>query len=212
MKWNKIIHNDEQATSGEEKKDVVSFFKDGKITREQKEKAWIVFLLGVFFLLIASPFSKRTPPKTKQISSKEDEVIAETPEKDAYIDLVEHKLEKTIGEMEGAGKVVVMVTLKNNGEKILDKNQPYESQIEKSREEGKESEHNNIKSSQETVLVNQQGDTEPIVIQEKFPAIEGVVVVCEGGDDAALEFRIKEAVSALFSIDSHKVVVCKLQQ
>ena len=214
MKWNKK-DDEEQIKAGKDDKNMVSVFRVGTISREQKEKAWIIFLLGVFFLLIATPFSNQSSKETKQKERKGSEVIAHTSEKeekDAYIDLIENKLEKTIGEMEGAGKVVVMVTLKNNGEKILDKNQPYESQSEKSREDGKESEHNNIKSSQETVLVNRQGDTDPIVVQEKYPSIEGVVVVCEGGDNSTLEFRIKEAVAALFSIDSHKIVVCKLKK
>jgi stage III sporulation protein AG len=86
-----------------------------------------------------------------------------------------------------------MVTLKNDGEKILDKNEKQESQTE-------------------TVLLEEDGNTAPIVVQERYPDVEGVVVVCEGGDDAALSLHIKEAVTALFGIDAHKVVVCKLQQ
>ncbi|MDE5863827.1 MAG: stage III sporulation protein AG, partial [Lachnospiraceae bacterium] len=128
------------------------------------------------------------------------------------IERLENKLEQTIGGMEGAGKVLVMITLKDNGEKILDKNQPYESETVKSKEEGKETESSQIRSQQETVLVDEGGDTAPIVIQEIYPDVEGVVVVCEGGDNSELTIRIKEAVEALFSIDAHKIVVCKLQQ
>ena len=61
-------------------------------------------------------------------------------ENDAYIEELENKLEQTIAGMEGAGNVNVMITLKDNGEKILDKNQPYESEKETSSEEQKVSE------------------------------------------------------------------------
>ena len=111
--------------------------------------------------------------------------------------------------MEGAGKVDVMITLKDTGEKILDKNQPYESEEETNTEENKESKKNRIQNNQETVLVETEGNTEPIIVRELYPDIEGVVVVCEGGDNSALTVKIKEAVQALFSIDAHKIVVCK---
>ena len=183
----------------------------GKLTQEKKEKAIILFLLGVFFLLIATPFSGYSGKKEKTEEESTQSETIKKDEKDAYIEQLENKLEKTIGGMEGAGNVLVMITLKDNGEKILDKNQPYESEVSKSREEGKETVSTRIQSDQETVLVEKEGDTAPIVIQERYPEIEGVVVVCEGGDNTSLALRIKEAVSALFSIDNHKIVVCKLQ-
>jgi stage III sporulation protein AG len=184
-----------------------------KIDREKWEKAAIIFLLGIFFLLAATPVSLLSG-KTKQekTESVTEESVAKTSENNEYIDELENKLEQTIAGMEGAGKVLVMITLKDDGEKILDKNEPYESKTEKVKEDGKESEITSIQSDKETVLVEQDGDTTPFVVQVKYPEIEGVVVVCEGGDDSALALRIKEAVQALFSIDAHKVVVCKLKQ
>lgn len=197
-------------------------FQHFKLSQEKKEKVAIIFLLGVFFLLVATPVSSFSDKKnTTSSERKQDSACGENSsqasvlkneEKDAYIEALENKLEQTIGGMEGAGKVLVMITLKGSGEKILDKNRPYESETNKSKEEGKESESTRIKSDQETVLIEEGGDTIPIVIQELYPNIEGVVVVCEGGDNSELALHIKEAVEALFSIDAHKIVVCKLQQ
>ncbi|MGN0154890.1 MAG: hypothetical protein ACI4A3_10575 [Lachnospiraceae bacterium] len=191
------------------------FIKNMKISREKQEKVVIFFLLGVFFLLIATPvssLSQKDKNEKKITEEQETDSSLENEKNDAYIEELENKLEQTIGGMEGAGKVLVMITLKDSGEKILDKNQPYESETENSKEEGKEIERTSIKRDQETVLVETGGDTEPIVVQETYPDIEGVVVVCEGGDNTALTLRIKEAVQALFSIDAHKIVVCKLKQ
>lgn len=193
-----------------------------KISQEKKEKAVIVFLLGVFFLLIATPVSTFSDKDKTGLGGQQKEKSdfadntaeqdRENTEKNEYIDHLENKLEQTIGGMEGAGKVLVMITLKDDGERILDKNQPYENEIVKSKEEGKETESSHVRSQQETVLVDEDGGTAPIVVQEIYPDVEGVVVVCEGGDNADLAVRIKEAVEALFSIDAHKIVVCKLQQ
>lgn len=192
-----------------------NLFHDFKVSQDKKEKVTILFLMGVFFLLIATPvssFSGKKETDSAEQRADTSDISTKNIEKDAYIEELENKLEQTIGGMEGAGKVLVMITLKGSGEKILDKNQPYESETTKSKAENQESESSRIKSDQETVLIEEEGDTVPIVVQELYPDIEGVVVVCEGGDNSELALHIKEAVEALFSIDAHKIVVCKLQQ
>lgn len=189
---------------------ILTMFKDMKLGDDKKEKILIVFLLGVFFLLVATPVGSLSgQKKTKKKSVSQTTEQSKKIEKDAYISSLENKLEQTIAGMEGAGNVNVMITLKDNGEKILDKNQPYESEKETSSEEQKISEQTRMQSEQQTVLVEQEGNTEPIVVKERYPEIEGVVVVCEGGDNKVLTLQIKEAVQALFSVDAHKIVVCK---
>ena len=199
---------DDQKENIQGRTGIMDMIRDIKLDADKKEKIVIFFLLGVFFLLIATPVSDLTGNRKKQKSTKTG-TSQQTQEKDAYITALENKLEQTIEGMEGAGKVDVMITLKDNGEKILDKNQPYESEEETNTEENKESKKNRIQNNQETVLVETEGNTEPIIVRELYPDIEGVVVVCEGGDNSALTVKIKEAVQALFSIDAHKIVVCK---
>ena len=182
-----------------------------KIPKEKMEKIAIMFLLGVFFLLVSNPIGTTKKKETDQEMIAEEKT-QENISNDAYIEMLENKLEQTIEGMEGAGNVHVMITLENGGEKILDKNQPYESSMEKVKEDGKESEHSTMQSDSETVLIDVDGNTGPIVIQERYPKIAGVVVVCEGGDNMKLVLDIKEAIQALFSVDTHKVVVCKLRQ
>lgn len=189
-----------------------------KLSKEKQEKALIGFLLGVFFLLIAAPIGSLSGEK-KQLDKKSDNSTnidyAQTNTSNdkivAYIDELENKLEQTIGGMEGVGKVSVMITLKDNGEKILDKNGTYESETEHETEDGMTKEKNRMQNSPETVLVEAGGDTSPIIVKEKYPMIEGVVVVCDGGDNLDVAMHIKEALQALFTIDAHKIVVCKSQ-
>ena len=198
---------DERKESG----GILAMFQDMKIGEDKRQKILIVFLLGVFFLLVATPvgsLSGQSDSKKKTAGTQTTEQSKKI-EKDAYISSLENKLEQTIAGMEGAGNVNVMITLKDNGEKILDKNQPYESEQQSSSEEQKVSEQTRMQSEQQTVLVEQEGNTEPIVVKERYPEIEGVVVVCEGGDNKVLALQIKEAVQALFSVDAHKIVVCK---
>jgi stage III sporulation protein AG len=49
-------------------------------------------------------------------------------------------------------------------------------------------------------------------LQEKEPELEGVVIVCDGGDDVLVKKEITEAVSALFQIETHKIKVMKSKE
>ncbi|MGN0438809.1 MAG: stage III sporulation protein AG [Lachnospiraceae bacterium] len=187
-----------------------------KISTEKKDKILIVFLVGIFLMLIATPVSSISKKKNNTqtgdgIFNEELTNQTENLNTDAYISQLENKLEKTIQTMEGVGEVEVMITLKNNGKKIYEKNLNYESNIENLQEDGKKEEKNVIKNNPETVIVETSGDTSPIVVSENYPEIEGVLIVCQGGNDADVEIHIKEAVEALFCVDAHKIVVCKKQ-
>lgn len=195
---------------------IFSFIKMDSLTKEKKEKILIFFLVGVFCLLAATPVSNITnKPDKKRVKNDNTTIISKPDTKnvsnDEYISYLENRLEQTIGGMDGAGRVMVMITLKDGGEKILDKNRPYESTTDTSKEEGKEEASERIKSMQETVLVKQEGNTGPIIVKEQYPDVEGVVVLCEGGDNKELSLQIKEMVGALFSIEAHKIVIGKLK-
>ena len=195
-----------------------ALFKRDGISDDKKEKILIIFLLGVFLLLIAAPVSDYgTKYSKKKVKQESEETIVSKPDtkiisNDEYISYLENKLEQTIGGMDGAGRVRVMITLKDGGEKILDKNRPYESASDTSKEEGKEAVSEKIKSMQETVLVQKDGDTGPIVIKEQYPDVLGVVVLCDGGNNEELIIKIKEIAGALFGLDAHNIVVGKLSQ
>ena len=195
-----------------------ALFKRDGISDDKKEKILIIFLLGVFLLLIAAPVSDYgTKYSKKKVKQESEETIVSKPDtkiisNDEYISYLENKLEQTIGGMDGAGRVRVMITLKDGGEKILDKNRPYESASDTSKEEGKEAVSEKIKSMQETVLVQKDGDTGPIVIKEQYPDVLGVVVLCDGGNNEELIIKIKEIARALFGLDAHEIVVGKLSQ
>lgn len=184
-----------------------------KQNREKVEKAAIYVLLGIFLLLIASPSAFQSKKKLKENEKTTiDENYDKNNKKDEYIDTLENRLEQIIEGMEGVGKTHVMITLRDNGEKILDKNQPYENETKKEQSNESKIESTRTRNESETVLTELDGNTIPIVIQERYPMIEGVVVVCDGGGNSTVALHIKEVIQALFSVDAHKVVVCERNQ
>ena len=109
--------------------------------------------------------------------------------------------------VEGVGKVEVMITLKSSKESILNKDTPYEEEEETSGDSTRKS----VSSNEETVLIEQNGESVPYVVKELEPEIEGVVVIAQGGENASVQKNITEAVTALFDVSVNKIKVLKME-
>lgn len=138
----------------------------------------IIYISGVIGLLLILLSS------TFQ-SSEPAEVIDEEFD---YCSMIEEKLEEILPEIASVGKVSVMVTAKNYGQIVLAKDTSPDGD--------------------ETIVLNQKGGGEDAkIIEEMYPAIEGVVIAADGGGKSKVKEDLTEAVTALLGVDAHKVKV-----
>ena len=120
-----------------------------------------------------------------------------------YVEDQEHKLERIIMSIEGVDQAKVMITLKSSREEVILKDKPYTKE-----ENG---EDNVYESGEETVMVeNDTGNTNPYVVKELNPQIEGIVVVLKS-DYTNMEQEINDIVLALFDIPVHKIKVMNMK-
>lgn len=111
---------------------------------------------------------------------------------------LEERMEKTLSQIEGAGTVTVMLTIKSGTEQIYATDTEY-------REDGESREE-----SAATVLVSTgSGTEEAVVVQEISPTFQGALIVCDGGDDPTVKLNITQAVAALTGLRSDKITVCR---
>lgn len=116
-----------------------------------------------------------------------------------YIAFQEEKLREILSQVKGVGTVSVMITLKDGGEKIIEKD------VTKS---DSESDGSSQKSRSETsVMTNADSGEYPYVSKTLEPEIEGVLVSCTGASDPTIAIKITEAIQALFDVPAHKIVV-----
>lgn len=114
-----------------------------------------------------------------------------------YRERMENELVAILEQVQGVGHVQVMLTVQASNEKVTLKDSTSQED----------------KQQEETVLVEDSDrNSSPYIIQEKEPELEGVVVVCEGGDQAEVKREITDAVEALFHIESHKIKVMKSKE
>lgn len=183
-------------------------FSLNKLKKIPKNQLLIGGLAGILLLVIAIPVDKKE--KVKQ-----DQMQELTQGQSSYEDTgdygkrLERKLEQVLEQMEGVGKVEVMITLKDQGEHVVEKDDTRSSQ-DISEEDGTVKRTTAERQHQEQTIYAQGNSGEPFVSKEMTPKVEGVLVVAEGGGNAKTAKNISDAVLALFPVEVHKIKVVKM--
>lgn len=186
------------------------WFSPEKLKGIPKNQLLIGGLAGVLLLVIALPIEQKKQQETELSQGKESGVEQPAANYSGYEKELERKLEEILTAMEGVGKVEVMITLQDNGEQVLEKDISRNSQ--EVTEEG-EVKRNTYESQyqEETVFVKESGNEgQPFIAKESVPAVEGVLVVAEGGGNGKVAKNISDAVLALFPVEVHKIKVVKM--
>ena len=170
--------------------------------REWKKKYWppgkdqllILVLLGLLLAVIAVPAEDEK--KATDMSENEALQGAEDEAGSDYESRMEQKLETLLMQVEGVGRVQVMLTFEGSGERRVEKD------IFSSGQENRE----------ETVY-KEAGSSEriPYVTSETNPKAAGVLIIAEGGGNSRIRQEILEAAQALFGIEAHKIKIMKME-
>lgn len=108
---------------------------------------------------------------------------------DGYGD--EKRLENILSKISGAGEVEVMITYYGGSEQSI----AYETKSESEE-----------KSSQLDKRAVMSGNS-PVVVQELYPEVKGVIVVAQGAGCAEVKRALSEAVTAAMGVGASKVRV-----
>lgn len=205
-------------------KDTIQSWK--KLWQDLGTRRWIfLFFVGVLLVVIAVPVGEKT-------NYGQQDSVTETNESDGdgtrsshspqgphsnettvntYEAELEARLTYLLGQIEGAGKVQVMVTVSRSSELILQSDTfREESIIRETDSQGGIRDNTQWQEDRQTVLTGGGSGTQPYVVGEIMPQVEGVVVACEGGDRPTVQAEISAAVQALFDLAPHKIKVCKM--
>lgn len=156
---------------------------------EKYKFVFLVLLAGILLLLLPS-FGSGVPAARG----------AETPSADSSFDLsaLEQKLADTLSKVEGAGKVSVVLTVKNGTRQVLAQD------VTTSEKEG-------ASEKSTTTVVTSKGSAgqEAVPLQQVYPTFQGALIVCPGGGDPTVNLQLIRAVSALTGLGADKISICK---
>ena len=118
---------------------------------------------------------------------------------DEYTLSLEERLTDLLSSIEDAGQVKVMVTLKSSDESVYAVNENIKN----------DNDSNSYSNS--FVIIENKSVKEGIKLKVLEPQVQGVAVVCSGGDNPIVISRIKEAITAVLGIGSNNVSVSKMK-
>lgn len=175
---------------------MTSSLKEKMLTLWQKIKSikhielYLAILLaiicgGVYFLKISN----------NESSAKKQETIVDTnitnfASAQEYVTYLENKLESVLGEIKGAEDINIMLT--------IDKGFEY---VYLTEEETRTTSNGTQVTSSNIVMV----DGKPVVVEEIYPTIKGLVVVMKNANDVGTRLNIISAIQTIIDIDTSKI-------
>lgn len=182
-----------------------------KLKKIPKNQILIGGLVGVLLLVIAIPVDGGKKQTEEKVDTQEEQERYSEGDSGLYEKKMERRLTEVLETMDGVGKVEVMITLKDTGESVVEKDMITSSQSTQEGENGSNRSVTESQSQEETVFSGQQGSgQEPFISKEVTPQIEGILVVAEGGGNSVVVKNISDAVLALFPVEAHKIKVVKM--
>lgn len=197
---------------GEIKKLLGRFGGGKKVGKEQ----WlIIVLVGILFCVISLPVEKEKTKSGLLDTSNtilEKEQTFDNKETD-YAARWEEKLEENLRCVEGAGKVRVLINLKESEEQILARDGREESSDTVEEDAAGGSRHVSESRTDKAVIrtVDERGQNVPLVVKTVSPSVEGVVVIAQGADQARVRRDIIEAIQVLFDVDMNRISIIKMK-
>ena len=102
-----------------------------------------------------------------------------------------------VSSIDGVGDCEVMITFEYSSENV------YATDSENKNDESSQS------NKDEYVLYDSQSGEKALLIKEKYPTVQGVSVVCSGGDNVEVREAVINTVTSLFNISANRVSVSK---
>lgn len=144
-----------------------------------------VLIAIIYFTSLSSPSSDKNTS-----SSKEDNLIADFSTSQEYVVYLENKLENVLEDIKGVGDVNVVITLEKGFEYI------YVTE-----EETKTTSNGTTITTLSVLYV----DGQPVLKEEIYPVIKGIVVVADGADDIGTKMNIMTVLQTVIDIDNSKI-------
>ena len=181
---------------------------DWKKLNFKDKNTWVILgIFGVLLLVIAMPVEKaqkKDSGMTQTQPAAEDETAESGRERaDDSIAELESRLEETLSLIDGAGQVRVMITMKDTGEKVVEKDITC-------RTDAASGGSQNTEQSQSSVYTRDGNTETPYISNEMTPQVEGVLVVAQGGGNSMVKQNILQSVMALFPLEAHKITIVKM--
>ncbi len=114
---------------------------------------------------------------------------------DEYVEMLEKKLSAQLSEINGAGKVSVLISVKKG------------MTTEIATEKITVNDSTGVKIEESPVLVSGK----PIILTEIYPEISGVIIIAKGADDLKVRMSLLSAAQTFLNVTSEKIEILTMR-
>jgi stage III sporulation protein AG len=170
-----------------------------------------VILIGILVVL-GNDYFKST--STAKMNSEEKSLVESTNiSTQDYEMAAENKLKNVLEDMDGVGKVKVVITFDGSEEQIPAVNINDSTSNTKEEDNTGGTRETKQQTNGSTIVITNDGvKNQPLIVKTTKPKIVGVCVVAEGAKDKVIELKITQAVTRLYNIQPDKVSVFPMKK
>ena len=158
----------------------------------------IIIIAAIAFIY----FSSYVAPGGTEEPEPSDPITAQPETAD-----VEQRLSEVLSSIQGAGKVEVMVTYESGTELVPAVNTQTQTDVEEQDNQNGNQTTKSENTSSELVTVQNDGNSEAVVLREDEPTVRGVVVIAQGANDVTVRMQLAQAVCTVLDVDQSNVEV-----
>ncbi|MDR0905138.1 MAG: stage III sporulation protein AG [Oscillospiraceae bacterium] len=156
--------------------------------------AVIIVVFGALLLLLPTGEKAKIEPTAEPPTA--DEPAFSLPETEA-------RIAAALSQIDGAGEVTVVLTLKSDGQTI----------IATDRKLSEKGENETRERSEDAVIVGSGGSVQaPVILGHVYPEFRGALVVAEGANNPDVRLQLLGAVSSLTGLGTDKVTVSAMRR
>lgn len=185
----------------------------------------IVFLVGILIVAAVSLFKdygKNTSSNDissdngQNSNSQQPKVQSQTSQdssSDDYEKSTQENLKSTLEQIDGVGKVEVMISFQSGEEQVPAVNINDSTNTTEEKDNTGGTRNSTQQNNGSTVVTTNDGSkSEPLILKTYNPKVLGVCIVAEGAENKITELRISKAVTDLFGISEDKVNVYPMKK
>lgn len=197
--------------------DIIKRIKEWIESKDRKklvENSIVVAIIGVIVIIAGSTLfsgSKSESHVPVQEQQKSENIKDVSQRDSSHADGKEEKLKSILSQIQGVGKVDLMITYDSSGEEFpaFDTRDNESSTLEKDKEGGTRTVTQKDFDSTLAYEDSTNGGKVPVILKKTEPEVRGVLVVAEGADSVVVRERIINAVTVALDIPLHRVEVAQ---
>lgn len=192
--------------------------KEGESNKRKMENLVVFLIILIITIIVINVIwngdnkeDTKTTDDNKKLATKEENYQEDIAKNDISEDSLSNNLESILTNIDGVGKVQVMITYSETSKIIpIYNEESTEENTEETDSEGGTRKVTQTDTKKEVIYEEKDGAKELITQSTTSPKIEGAIITAEGAGSVEVKTNIIQAVEAVTGLATHKIQVFQM--